>query len=190
MIATFLRAEIDSERYGAKLAGLLARDHREAEILRSPDLVDLEANAYRRMLLDEHRDYGRRDELFGGFPTHVEWFRARLDRDELLDLLYINWDWWLEISGGTRRPRNAARLIRSGAIPGVGDEGNDVIARATTSEHPPPELIVATTQSLSPLVVLEGHVRLTAYALYPELLAPEHEVLVGVSDRMAEWSNF
>jgi hypothetical protein len=47
--------------------------------------------------------------LFLGFPAGIEWFRAALERDEVLEVLYVNWDWWLRLSGGSRRPRDAAR---------------------------------------------------------------------------------
>ena len=87
MIAVFLRGELDSGRYGKKLRTLLARDRRAEDVLRRPDLGDVEANAYRRRLLEEHRAYERRDGLFGGFPQQVEWFRAALERDEVLDIL-------------------------------------------------------------------------------------------------------
>jgi hypothetical protein len=56
--------------------------------------------------------------------------------------------------------------------------------------QPQPELIVATTPAHSPLVVLEGHVRLTAYALFPELVPDEVEILLGVSGEMPARSNF
>ncbi|TML41898.1 MAG: hypothetical protein E6G25_01315, partial [Actinobacteria bacterium] len=82
MIAVFLRGELDSGRYGKKLR-TLARDRRTEDLLRRPDLGDVEANAYRRRLLEEHRAYERRDGLFGGFPQQVEWFRAALERDEV-----------------------------------------------------------------------------------------------------------
>src|SRR5437763_4011770 len=65
MIAVFLRGELDSGRYGKKLRTLLARDRRAEDVLRRPDLGDVEANAYRRRLLEEHRAYERRDGLFG-----------------------------------------------------------------------------------------------------------------------------
>src|SRR5437763_15121338 len=87
MIAVFLRGELDSGRYGKKLRTPLARDRRTEDLLRRPDLGDVEANAYRRRLLEEHRAYERRDGLFGGFPQQVEWFRAALERDEVLDIL-------------------------------------------------------------------------------------------------------
>jgi hypothetical protein len=187
MVAVFLRAELDSSRYGEKLRGFLARDGRDEGVLRRPDLGDPEANRYRSGLLEEYRAYERRDGLFGGFPREVDWFRAVVSRDEALDLLYINWDWWLTISNGTRRPREAARRIRAGLVPGCTVEEHEPLAAALRGNPPPPELIVATTTKHSPLVVVEGHVRLTAYALFPDYVPDELEVLLGVSHEMAEW---
>jgi hypothetical protein len=177
MIVTFVRGELDSGRYGERLCGMLARDARTVD-----DLGDAD---YARRLLEEYRAYERREGLFLGFPRDVEWFRAELSRDELLDVLYINWDWWLRLSGGTRRPRVAAARIRAGEIPGVTAEQHEVYAR-----QPQPELIVATTPTQSPLVVLEGHVRLTAYALFPERVPDPLGILLGVSAEMPGWSNF
>jgi hypothetical protein len=186
MVAVFLRAELDSSRYGERLRGFLARDGRVPDVLRRPDLDDPEANGYRRGLLEEHRAYEPRDGLFGGFPKRVDWFRAVLSRDEVLDILYINWDWWLTISDDTRRPRVAARRIRDGLVPGSTVEEHEPLAAALRGNPLPAELIVATTRERSPLVVLEGHFRLTAYALFPEYLPDELEILLGVSDEMAE----
>jgi hypothetical protein len=51
-----------------------------------------------------------------------------------------------------------------------------------------PELIVVTAGVTHPLVVLEGHVRLTAYALRPELVPPELEVLLGTAPDLTRWA--
>jgi hypothetical protein len=179
MIATFLRGELESERFGEQLRALLARDGRE--------LGDA-GDAYRRWLLDEHRSYERREGLFGGFPRDVDWFRAALSRDEVLDILFIDWSWWLELSGGTRSPREAARRIRAGELTGM-------TADVTAEEHEPflastSELIAVTTQSQDKLVLVEGHVRLTAYALFASRVPKELEILLGVSDQMPSWCQF
>jgi hypothetical protein len=134
VIAVFLRGELDSSRFGEKLRALLARDGRELGILRTPDLGDADTNAYRRQLLDEYRAYERREGLFLGFPRAAEWFRAALERDAALDILFINWDWWLELSGGTRRPRRAARRIRAGEVAGVTAEEHEPLARASATQ--------------------------------------------------------
>jgi hypothetical protein len=184
MIATFLRAELDSGRYGEKLRALLARDGRDASVLRNPDVADDGANSYRRRLLDEHRAYERREGLFLGLPQEIDWFRAALNRDEVLDILFINWSWWLDLSGGSRRPRDAARRIRAGEIVGVTAEEHEPFTASSS------ELIAVTRPSHSPLVLVEGHVRLTAYALFPERVPEALEVLLGVSEQMPNWCQF
>ena len=185
VVATFLRAELDSERYGEKLRSLLARDGRALDVLERPKVADHDENAYRRALLEEHRAYVSREGLFLGFPEHVDWHRAALTADEVLEIRYINWDWWLRVSDGTRSAREAARRIRAGEVAGVTAEEHAPVIAA-----PHAELIAAATPALSPLVLVEGHVRLTAYALFPERLPDELEILLGVSDGMAGWCQF
>jgi hypothetical protein len=185
VIACFLRAELDSGRYGEVLRELLDRDDRDVDVLARPDFADLAANRYRSALLDEYRGFEQRIGLFGGFPERVEWHRAALSRDEVVDVLYIDWDWWLEISDGTRRPKVAAAKIRRGEVPG-----------STVEEHrmlfdvPQPELIVVTKPDRAKFVVLEGHYRLTAYAMFPELVPDELEVYLGEAEDMGAWGNF
>ena len=190
MISVFLRGEIDSSRYGDTLRGFLVRDGRGEDVLRRPDVGDVDANAYRRRLLDEHRAYVQRQGLFLDFPEHVDWFRALLEREEVLDILYINWDWWLEISGGSRRPRDAARRIHAGEVPGVTASEDEPAAVALTASALPPPLIAVTPPALTPLVLVEGHARLTAYALFPEYLPPTLEIVLGVSEAASEWCQF
>jgi hypothetical protein len=55
---------------------------------------------------------------------------------------------------------------------------------------PQPELIVVTEPDHAKLVVLEGHYRLTAYAMFPELLPDELELYLGEAEGMAAWGNF
>jgi hypothetical protein len=53
MIATFLRGEIDSSRYGETIRAALARDGRADRLIRSPAIDDHDENAYRSALLEE-----------------------------------------------------------------------------------------------------------------------------------------
>jgi hypothetical protein len=159
MIDVFIRGELESERWREKILAL----------------GDLDA----RTLLEEHRAYERREGLFLDFPRDVDWFCAAVTRDELLAIRYIDWHWWLEVSEGTRDARVAARRIRAGEVPGVTAEEHD-----PRFDHP---LIAATTPALSPVVLVEGHARLTAYALFPERVPDEVELIVGVSEEMPQW---
>jgi hypothetical protein len=185
VVGCFLRAELGSGRYGEVLRKLLDRDGRDVDVIARPELTDAAANRYRSALLDEYRGFEQRIGLFGGFPERVDWYRAALSRDEVLDVLYIDWDWWLEISDGTRRPTVAADKIRRGEVPGSTVEEHRMLL-----DRPQPELIVATKPDRAQLVVLEGHYRLTAYAMFPELLPDELELYLGEAEDMGAWGNF
>ncbi len=190
VIAAFLRAELGSGRYGEKLRGMLERDGVGVEVLERPDLTDSEQSAYRRRLLDEHRAFERREGLFEGFPEHVDWCRAALPPGEVLAIRYINWDWWNVVSDGTRSAVVAAERIRRGEIEGVTVDEHAEIAGTLAATNRPPELIAATKPDHARVVLVEGHARLTAYALFPELLPPELELYLGVAEDMDAWSEF
>ena len=49
---------------------------------------------------------------------------------------------------------------------------------------------MVTSPERAKLVLLEGHVRLTACAAFPELLPDELETYLGVSPRIGEWSEW
>src|SRR5436190_8633054 len=160
VLTAFVQGELESPRYGATVRKLLDR-----------------VGDNSRAVLSAYRSWPDQG-LFGGFPRTVSWSRAALTANEVLDILYIDWKWWLRLSGGSRSPRDAAVRIRAGAIPGV-DDGpeNELIARAAAAN---PELIAVRAPS-SYLVLLEGHARLTAYALYPQFLPDELEIFLGES---------
>jgi len=190
VVASFLRGELDSPRYRKRLLDLLAADGQDASLVARPNLGDRGENAYRAALLDRHRGWSRREGLFHAFPQHIDWFRAALSREEVLAIRYIDWDWWLDISGGTRQPLDAARRIRHGTFTGSTAEGHEPIAARLRAAKPPVELIAVTPSDHSRLVLVEGHVRLTACALYPDSLPPALEILLGVSDEIERWWAF
>lgn len=188
MIATFLRAEYDSERWGQAIADALGRHGARAGLVAAPVLADPAANAVRRAILDETRGYGRREGLFAGFPGDVRWQRVCLTRDELAAVRYIDYDYWVELSGGSRRPADAAERIRSGArVFGVANDGFLEAAHSLRTGARWPELILVSAAAEGENVVLEGHVRLTAAALAADFVPMETEVLRGVSPRFADW---
>lgn len=127
---------------------------------------------------ERRRQWRERDGLFAGFPDDVSWDRVALTHDEVQAILYVKWDWWSRITKGSRRPADAAEAQGR-------DEGDRAIAAAAARN---PELIVVTDPERAKLVVLEGHVRLTAYAAFPEYLPEELEAYLGVSARIGEWS--
>lgn len=190
MIAAFLRAEVASPRFGRNIRDAIARDGRDREIVERPDVGDNSESAYRRELLGETRGYGRSiaDTVFTGFPHDVVWQRAVLERDELAALRYIAYDYWIELSGGTRRVGDGAASIKRGVmIFRVPNDGFWAVADAIRDGATFPEPILVGTDERSPLVILEGHVRLTAYLLRPAHLPPALPVIVGYSPQMGRW---
>jgi hypothetical protein len=129
---------------------------------------------------ERKRAWRERIGLFQGFPHDVCWERAALRADEVLAILYIDWDWWVRVSNGTRLATVAAEVQGR-------DDGDRAIAAAIATN---PELIVVTDPTRSRLVLLEGHVRLTAYAAFPEYLPAELELYLGTSPTIADWSEF
>jgi len=177
MVWLFLRGELDSERWGLRIRSTI-----DERMLLEPDLEDDAENAQRRAALTAVRGYESREGLFHGFPHDVVWSWAELEPDEVLEIRYIDYDYWVELSRGSRGPADAAEQIRAGVdvfrVPSA-DFLADVGADA------PPLIVVGDEGKL---VVLEGHVRLTRYALRPDALPPALTVLLGRSPRIAEWS--
>jgi hypothetical protein len=185
MVLTFLRAEVDSPRFAGPLLLALGKQGLDRALVDRADRTDPEENAARRRLLATYRGYGRNEALFAGLPDDISWSWVALTPAELADVRYIDWDYWLEVSGGTRRPRDAIARMRAD----WDAEGSDYrrIAVAAARGSFPPELVVLGRPPGQDLVLLEGHVRLTGLLLDPQHLPGELRVLLGTSPRIAEW---
>lgn len=186
MVACFLRGELSSRRFGGAVRSGLAACGRSERLLTHPDLRDAEANAARRALLAATRGYGENRGLFEGFPAAVTWTRALLDPAEMAAVRYVDYSYWVELSGGSRLPSDAAGRVRAGLRAfGVPNEPFVEAARAVTAgERFPPMILVGV--SSDELVCLEGHLRLTAHALAG---FPAGAVcLVGTAPDMGRWA--
>ncbi|MFJ6722428.1 hypothetical protein [Streptomyces sp. NPDC091259] len=186
MVACFLSGELSSKRFGQNLRSHLAAGGQAEQLLTYPDLSDAGANFARRALLAATRGYGENRDLFENFPTHVTWNRALLSADEAADVRYVGYSYWVELSGGSRRPTDAAARIKAGLR--AFDVPNEPIVEATRAlrrgERFPPLILVGEGQDN--LVCLEGHLRLTAYALlgFPN----DVECLIGSAPDMGRWA--
>ena len=198
MIAEFLRQEYASrDRYGARLDACLRDEGMSARLITDPDLGRQEENAMRRRLLARYRGYGSAESSYlTGFPTEeVDWFRASLSWEEVPRVRYIRYSYWTALSAGTRSPIIAAERIRAGIeVYGVSNAGFLRLAgRLREGLRVPPLILVTALTAASDadaLVVLEGHARLTAYALAPEAIPDELEVLVGASPAISRWDEY
>jgi hypothetical protein len=186
MVASFLRGELSSDRFGPAIRDQLTAMGEPEELLTRPDLADPRGNEARAHVLAATRGYAEDRELFEFFPASVQWVRALLAPDELARVRYIEYSYWNEISGGTRLPIDAAQRIKAG-IEAFGVPHDRLLAAASAvaqgGRFPP--LILAGVQ-LGELVCLEGNVRLTGYALagFPV----EVECLVGTAPALGYWA--
>jgi hypothetical protein len=190
MVAAFLRAEIDSTRFSSAISQSLARYGVDSAIVYHPDTRDAQDNAVRRAVLKDARHYGENTMLFHGFPEDVDWFRVELARDEVADVRYIVFSYWIELTNGSLRAGDAIEMIRSGKE--VFDVSNDnfyAVAADFVKGKEFPELILV-GKDFEQLVVLEGHLRLTGYLLAGQDAPATLTVLVGISSRIDQWKLF
>ena len=187
MIAVFLRGEFASERFGGAIHEQLAHLEQPDTVATHPDITDAAQNKIRRDILSAARGYGQRTEVFGGFPRDVEWLEVELTKAELARVKYIDYSYWTELMGGSRLPKDAAAAIEAGTeIFGVSNDGFKRAARAVREGKQFPTMILA-GETTDNLVALEGHLRLTAYALAWDNVPETMKVIVGVSPHMGEW---
>jgi hypothetical protein len=93
MVATFLRGELSSERFGADIRSCLASCGQDERLITHPDLSDAAANAARRAVLAAARGYGEDRELFIDFPAQVTWIRAILCAAEIARVRYMDYSY-------------------------------------------------------------------------------------------------
>src|SRR5262245_66284088 len=145
MVALFLRIELPAGRFRDTLRALLERDGLPESVITDPDLGDDAENQARLRLLTEHREYGTRTGLFEGFRDDVSWQGMAITHAELVTVRYIDYDYWVELSRGTRLAVDAAPRIRAGVAPfGVPSDWALRMAREVARGARFPPLILAT----------------------------------------------
>lgn len=188
VILAFLMAESDADRYGATIRQLLGNRGLTDSLILLPDLTSDRENHLRAEILAQYRGWGTDDFLFKGFPTVIEWHRARLSPNDAREMLYANSPEWVALSGGSRRIGDGASA--AARTPAVSDPTGTVwrinavadLYRQGLAIQPP---IVVTTPIRQPLIAVEGHTRLTAWLLAER--PPSLDVLLGVSDQLGSW---
>jgi hypothetical protein len=193
MIAVFLKAEINSPRFGDSILKFLHEHNLDREIIDQPDTTIGRDNQLRRNLLDEYRFYTQRREghLFENFPHSITWMRVALSREDLNRVKYINYSYWIELSNGTRRPIDTVTNIQNGvAIFRVSSQPFLDAAQTFKREPQFPEMIFVGEALTEDLIILEGHFRMTVYYLEPALIPNEITAIIGISPDLQQWRLF
>ncbi len=189
MISVFLKAEINSPRFGKNVESAMRQNGVDRGIIDEPNINDPVENRKRVAVLG-FRGYPNRA-LFTGFPPDVEWELVTVDRKDLEKTLYIKDDYWIKLSNETRLPTEAAKNIRAG-VQVYGQSNQQFIDTAEKIKLGAelPEMIIVGDKKGGKLVVIEGHLRLTSYMLAPDYIPKGLKAIVGYSENMNNWELF
>jgi len=166
MVLQFLKMELTSPRFSQNLKNILATTQTDKKIITHGNLASPQENHTRAEILSIFRGYNRNAEIFENFPPAICWHWAIFNKNDLQKIIYIEYSYWNEISNYTGSPIEAASTIRSGKI--IFDVPNDrflAAAQQLREGNRFPPLIFLTCPNQARFIILEGHLRMTAYAL-------------------------
>jgi len=188
MVYEFLKMELDSDRHREKIEDALAELGVDKIIITCGNIMSEQENALRVKTLRQFRGYNDK-ELFENYPANIEWIWVELENSDFSKIKYMNYSYWNELSNQTGSPQEAAKTILSGkTIYDVPNSGAINGAKRLKEGHKFPPLILLTDQSEKRYFILEGHGRMAAYGLVPEMF---HRVsaLLGYCDyeELGKW---
>jgi hypothetical protein len=192
MVAVFLYGELNSERWKNKILEIMDDKNIDKRIVLNPKLNDVNENKARTYLLRKFRGYNDK-EIFENFPKTINWNWAILNKDDILKIKYIEYDYWEELSKGTRYAKDSVENIRNNVeIFGVKNDNflklADYIKKGTSFN---PLIITAPYENKEKMIVLEGHARLTAINLAIEYVSAI-KVLIGFAEeeQLTAWCKY
>lgn len=189
-IKVFLQAEIKSKRFSDPILKAIKELNTNTEIITSPNINDTNENSLRKEILEYTRKFVSRRGLFEGFPNSVQWYRAEVNPEFLLnEIKYIDYDYWIELTDGSRLPKDAVRKIVNNEKVFNVPYDNFIEASEEFQKNGVFEEIIIVSDR-EQFVVLEGHLRLTVYALNENILPKKITLIIGISNDMKKWSNF
>lgn len=188
MVYEFLKMEINSDRYKERIENILTKMQVSRYIITNGSIISEQENVLRAEILRRFRGW-RNEELFKNFPSKIDWVWTEFGKDDISKIFYIEYSYWNELSNYTGSPLEAAKGILSGKTV-FGEPTTDFIriAQKLNEGRKFAPLIFLTDENESRYIILEGHVRMTAYGL-----APEHfeniSVLLGYCDceELKQW---
>jgi len=184
MVAAFLKAEFTSPRFGDELKKVMKEQGIAEEIIAKPNLNNEDENRLRAQVLGEYRGYKQNSKIFQGFPDDLTWYEAELARDEIGDLQYVDYSYWNELSDHTHQVKRAVANIQKGKVVfGVShDRFLTVAEHIRQGKQNLEPMILWSKNTDSPLTILEGHLRATAFGLAGEKAPLTIKVIVGLGE--------
>ena len=168
MILEFLKGELNSKRFNEALNIAINTLGLDSNIILNGNINDDQENIDRLKIMKNFRGYPD-EELFERYPKIVEWKYLELNEKDLDNIYYIDYSYWNELSNGTSKPIEAAKVIKSGKM--IYEVSNqpflDGVEYNKTNEFPPVVLITCNNEKF---LIIEGHSRMTIYGFNPSKL--------------------
>ncbi len=191
MTYMFIMQQMESFRFADEMQQIMENLGVDRKIIDNPNFKDQNENKLRLKL---RQSFGGSDDdghLFDNFPKNISWKKAKLTKKDLMKVKYIDYDYWIELSNGTRLVKDGASSIRKGIeIFGQSNQKFWDALEALKKGVKFPEPILITKNLSSDLVVVEGHLRLTVYLLDPDYTPNEIEIVIGFSENFQDWDMY
>ena len=161
MILEFLKGELNSKRFNEDLNNAINELGLDSSIILNGNIEDEQENNDRLKIMKKFRGYPD-EELFEKFPKIEDWKYLELNENDINNIYYIDYDYWNELSNGTSKPVEAAKVIKSGKeIYEVSNQPFlDGVEYNKTNKFPPVILITCNNEKY---LIIEGHSRMTVY---------------------------
>ena len=187
MTLIFLKAQMGSFRFVREMKQIVEDCNADIKIINNPDLDNQNENEQRRKLLQSFRGSDDEGHLFDDFPKNVLWKKVLLTKDDLKKVKYLDYDYWNELSNGTRLVSDGALSIKKSVE--IFRQSNQHFWNAFDAlrkgqKFPEPILIARNIDA--DLVVIDGHLRLTVYLLDPKYTPNEIEIIIGLSENFQD----
>jgi hypothetical protein len=151
-------------------------------VITDPDITDMNENELRAQVLGAYRGYQHDREMFDGVPSDLAWYEAEITRQEIGSLRYVDYSYWNDLTDNTHLVKDGVKNIQKGKI--VFDVPNDRFWAVTElilrGEYDFEPIILWGQSRDSPLEILEGHLRATAFGLAGDKAPASINVLVGL----------
>ena len=161
MILEFLKGELNLKRFNEDLNNAINELGLDLNIILNGNINDDQENIDRLKIMKKFRGYPD-EELFERFPKIEEWKYLELNEKDIDNIYYIDYDYLNELSNGTSKPVEAAKVIKSGKeIYEVSNQPFlDGVEYNKTNKFPPVILITCNNEKY---LIIEGHSRMTVY---------------------------
>lgn len=113
MILEFLKGKLNSKRFNGSLDNIINDLRLDSSIIFNGNIKNKKENLDRLNIMKKFRGYPDNG-LFENFPKISEWKYLELDEKDIDNIYYIDYDYWNELSNGTSKSVEAAKVINSG----------------------------------------------------------------------------